>query len=113
MEDPDWRQMLLTLLAIVIALIAAISVLLMLRYRPPRKDQAAVLYQKFTRKTGVTLERGETPLVYAYRVSQQREEIAQDAQQITGHYLDARYGPPNLLAIQELQVAIKQFAHRV
>ncbi len=113
MEDPDWRQMVLTLLAIVIALIAAISVLLMLRYRPPRKDQAAVLYQKFTRKTGVSLERGETPLAYAYRVAQQRAEIAQDAQQITGHYLDARYGPPDLLAIQELQVAIKQFAHRV
>ena len=113
MDDPDWRQMMLTLVAIVIALIAMISILLMIRYRPPRKDQAAVLYQKFTHKAGVALQRGETPLAYAHRVSQQRVDIAQDAEQITDRYLDARYGPPDLAAIQELQAAITQFARRV
>jgi transglutaminase-like putative cysteine protease len=112
MDEPDWRKMILTLLAIVITLIGLISVLLMFRYRPPRKDQAAVLYQKFIRRAGVAPERGETPLAYAHRVSVQRMEIAQAAAQITGRYLDARYGPPELAAIQELQTAVTQFARR-
>jgi hypothetical protein len=40
-------------------------------------------------------------------------KIAQDAERITGRYLDARYGPPELSAIQELQAAVTQFARRV
>ena len=113
MDEPDWRKMILTLLAIVIGLIGLISVLLIFRYRPPRKDQAAVLYQKFTRSAGVSPERGETPLAYAHRVSIQHMKIAQDAERITSRYLDARYGPPELSAIQELQAAVTQFARRV
>jgi hypothetical protein len=112
MDDPDWRKMMLTLVGIVIILIALVSVLLMLRYRPPRKDQAAVLYQKFTRKTRIDPQRGETPLAYSMRISLQRREIARDAESITAHYLDARYGPPELSAIYQLQVAITQFGRR-
>jgi len=112
MDDPDWRQMMLTLIGIVIILITMISVLLMIRYRPPRKDQAAILYQKFTQKAGVALQRGETPLAYANRLSQQRIDISRDAEQITDRYLDARYGPPDLSAIEKLQTAIRQFVRR-
>lgn len=112
MDDPDWRQMMLTLVAIVVGLIAIISVLLVYRYRPPRKDEAAVLYQKFTRSAGVELKRGETPLAYVHRIAQQRVAIAQDAKNITDQYLDARYGPTDPSAIHELQAAITQFARR-
>ena len=112
MEDPDWRQMMLTLIAVVVALIAIISVMLMLRYRPPRKDAAAILYQKFTEKTGVEPSQGETPLSYAVRLANERTEIAGDADSITAQYLDARYGPPDLVAIETLKESVSEFSRR-
>ena len=112
MDDPDWRQMMLTLLAIVIVLIAIISVLLMLRYRPPRKDAAAILYRKFTVKAGVTPSRGETPMSYAMRLAGEQAGMANDADSITAQYHAARYGPPDIAAIERLQVAVHEFSRR-
>ena len=110
MDEPDWRQMLLTLIAIVTGMVAIISVLLLLRYRPPPKDAAAVLYQKFTAKTGVPPSRGETPRAYAMRLARERAAIARAAESITAQYLEARYGPPDLVAIEKLQSAVKEFS---
>ena len=112
MDDPDWRQMMLTLVAVVVVLIAIISVLLMLRYRPPRKDAAAILYQKFTDKAGVMPSRGETPLSYAVRLAREQAGMAGDADSITAQYLDARYGPPDLVAIENLQASVYEFSRR-
>ena len=112
MDDPSWRKMMLTLLAIVIVLIAMISVLLMLQYRPPRKDAAAILYQKFTAKAGVAPSRGETPLSYAVRLAGEQTGMANDADSITAQYLAARYGPPDLAAMEKLQVAVHEFSRR-
>jgi transglutaminase-like putative cysteine protease len=113
MEDPDWRQMMLTLVAVVTVLIAIISVLLWLRYRPPSKDAAAILYQKFTDKAGVPPSRGETPQAYALRLAREKADIARDAESITAQYLDARYGAPDLVALQKLQSAVKDFSRRL
>ena len=112
MEDPDWRQMMLTLVAIVTILIVIISVLLMLRYRPPTKDAAAILYQKFTKKAGVPPSRGETPKAYAVRLAREQAAMAGAAASITAQYLDARYGPPDLVAIERLQASIHDFNPR-
>lgn len=112
MEEPDWRQMMLTLVAIVTVLIAIISILLLLRYRPPPKDAAVILYRKFTDKTGVMPCRGETPLCYALRLARENEQMAADANAITARYLDARYGPPDLVAIDRLQAAVADFSRR-
>jgi transglutaminase-like putative cysteine protease len=112
MEDPDWRQMMLTLVAIVVILIGIISVLLMLRYRPPRKDAAAILYQKFIRKVGVPPSCGETPLSYALRLAREQTAVAGDADSITAQYLDARYGPPDLVAIDKLKESVTEFSRR-
>jgi hypothetical protein len=112
MEDPDWRQMMLTLIAIVTALVAIISVLLLLRYRPPPRDAAAILYQKFTKKAGLPPSRGETPLAYAVRLARQQTTMAGDAASITAQYLDARYGPPDLVAIEMLQKSVHEFSGR-
>jgi transglutaminase-like putative cysteine protease len=112
MEEPNWRQMMLTLIAIVVVMIAIISVLLLLRYRPPPKDAAAVLYRKFTDKTGLPPSRGETPLSYALRLAREKEKMAADANSITAQYLDARYGPPGLVAIDQLQAAVFEFARQ-
>jgi len=112
MDDPDWRKMMLALLAIVIVLIAILSVLLMLRYRPPPKDAAAVLYQKFTVKAGVMPARGETPMSYATRLAVEQSGMASDASAITAQYLAARYGPPDLSALGKLQTAVQDFSRR-
>ena len=112
MDNPGWRKMMLTLIAISVVLIAFISLHLVLRYRPPRKDEAARLYRKFTGATGVKLRAGESPLAYAARVAEEKTEISAVAADITGLYLDTRYGPPNPAAIPELRSAISGFRSR-
>ena len=112
MEDPDWRQMMLTLVASVVILIGVISILLMLRYRPPPKDAASILYQKFTKKVGIPPSRGETPLSYAVRLAREQAGLAGHADSITVQYLDARYGPHDLLALEKLKVSVSEFSRR-
>ncbi len=112
MDEPDWRKMMLTLVTIVVALVGIISVLLMLRYRPPPKDHAARLYQKFTRAAGIEPEQGETPLTYALRLGDEKSEISGFANEITSLYLDARYGPSATLPMQQLRSAVTQFVQR-
>jgi len=113
MEEPDWRKMMLTLVAILAGLITIISVLLVMRYRPPPRDEAARLYRKFTTATGIDPEPGETPLIYALRIADKHSDLSQQANDITELYLDARYGPQEHAALQGLQSAVKQFVQRV
>lgn len=112
MDDPDWRKMMLTLLAITVVIVVIISFLLMLRYLPPPKDQAALLFEKFTRTAGLIPNRGETPRLYANRLATQQKEIAAVGHVITDRYLDARYGPPDPVAIERLKVAVLEFARQ-
>ena len=110
MEEPDWRKMMLTMTFLIAAIIGIISLILMARYRPPPKDQAAVLYRKFTQKAGLPPNRGETPLAYAVRLGEDREELADDVERVTGHYLLARYAEPDATAIASLRAAVNQFS---
>jgi transglutaminase-like putative cysteine protease len=106
MEDPDWRKMMLTLVALVIGMVLLISFILALRYRPPARDQAAILYRKFVRKSGVEPDVGETPATYAARLQAESRIPAASVDAITSTYLEARYGPANPAALQQLQNAI-------
>lgn len=110
MDDPDWQQMMLTLLAIIAVIIAAISLLLMWRNLPPKKDEAAILYAKFASILGVKPGKGETPLAYAERVRQQHDNLGQITAAITLQYLETRYGPPNPDALQNLRYSVKRFS---
>ncbi len=110
MEDPDWQKMMLTLVAILAILIGIISVLLVLRYRPPPKDHAARLYGKFTSATGIEPMLGETPLTYSKRLSGEHSADQEAAEEITDLYLQARYGPPELVRISALQAAVTEFS---
>lgn len=112
MDEPDWRKMMLTLVTVLIVLVAIISTLIMMRYRPPPKDEAARLYRKFTKAAGVTPEKGETPLRLASRIATTNELVSDAAQEITGIYLDTRYGPPELVPLEKLQDAIRHFEQR-
>ncbi len=112
MDDPDWRKMMLTLVAIVVVLVAAISLLIMLRYRPPPKDQAARLYRAFVESSGVEAETGETPLHLASRIAAAEVPASSHAGPITELYLDTRYGPPGYVPVEKLKQAIQEFRSR-
>ncbi len=93
MRDPDWQKMILTMIGLVLGLIALISLLLALRYRPPAKDIAAVLFQRFIKKTGLEQGIGETAERFAHR-AMQTGTVPEDAvESVTAAYHDARYGP--------------------
>jgi hypothetical protein len=106
MDDPDWRKMMLTLVGIVIGLILLISIFLSLRYRPPAKDRAAILYERFVKKAGVEPLTGETPAVYASRAASESALPQQTIKDVTSIYLDARYGPVTPTALQRLESTV-------
>ncbi len=106
MNEPNWRKMLLTLVALVVGLVMLISVLLMLRYRPPPRDPAAVLYQRFVKKTGFEPRTGETARVFALRIRGSGPVPADTVNEVTNAYLDARYGPEDDQAIRRLMHAV-------
>lgn len=103
MDDPDWRKMMLTLVGIVIALTLLVSVLLMLRYRSPPRDRAAILYGRFVRKTGIEPTIGETPDAFADRAATDSPLPAATVRTITASYLDARYGSLDPAALGRLE----------
>jgi len=106
MDDPDWRKMMLTLVGLVVGLILLISLILSLRYRAPKRDRAAILYSRFIKRSGLETVTGETPAVFAARAESDSQIPAERIGEITDTYLDARYGPTNLAALQKLESAI-------
>jgi len=106
MDDPSWRKMMLTLVSLVIGLIMIISLLLMLRYRPPPKDEAARLYRRFVKKTGLQPQTGETAHVFAQRVLESRVAPDETISEITEAYMDARYGRGGETARGRLKEAV-------
>jgi len=106
MVDPNWRKMLLTLVGSVVALILMISAFMMLRYRPPAKDRASILYNKFIRKTGLTRRIGETEQKFALRVTSASHIPDDKVASVTVAYLDARYGVEETTAVRRLETAV-------
>ena len=106
MQDPNWRKMMLTLVATVAGLVMLISLHLTLRYRAPRKDQAARLYRRFVNKTGLQTPVGETPLRFAERAQAAGQIPATAIAAVTSAYLDARYGAADDSAIERLKLEI-------
>lgn len=112
MDDPDWQQMILTLLAIVVVIIACISMLLIWRNLPPKQDEAAILYAKFASILKLQPTTGEAPLAYAQRVRKQHENLVQAIDAITGQYLETRYGTASPGTMQNLRDSLKLFSAR-
>jgi transglutaminase-like putative cysteine protease len=106
MAEPTWRKLLLTLVGVVVGLVMLISLLLMLRYRPPQKDEAARLYRRFVERTGLEPKTGETAATFAARVRASETLPAQIIDSITTAYLDARYGGDET-AQQRLRQAVQ------
>jgi transglutaminase-like putative cysteine protease len=106
MNEPSWRKMLLTLVCLAIGIIMLISAILMIRYRPPAKDAAAIQYQRFVKKTGLDPETGETPCVFALRAQEAGIIPSEAVAAITEAYMVARYGPGGDAAIERLKHAV-------
>lgn len=106
MDDPDWRKMIWTLLISVTAMILLISFLLALRYRAPKRDRAAILYERFVRKVGVDRLTGETPAMFAARAQMKSAIPADTINEVTTTYLNARYGPADPIALHRLESAV-------
>ncbi len=106
MKDPNWRKLMLTMIAIVAVIVGVVSILLTLRYRSPRKDLAAVLYQRFARKTGLDPITGETAAQFAERAGRDTALPPASIQSVTRAYHDARYGPDDGSALQRLKDAV-------
>ncbi|MDX1517249.1 MAG: DUF4129 domain-containing protein, partial [Woeseiaceae bacterium] len=105
-DDPSWRKMLLWLVTLVVALTLLISLLLSLRNRPPPRDRAAILYDRFVRKTGVAVETGETPIAFAERARRVSTLDADRIDAVTDSYLDARYGAGGENALKRLERSV-------
>lgn len=106
MHEPDWQKMMLTMIGLILGLIALISMLLVLRYRPPAKDPAAVLYRRFTKKAGLEPGIGETAQRFARRAIQAGALPAHVIQSVTAAYHDARYGAADEPALARLRQAV-------
>ncbi|MGI9234497.1 MAG: transglutaminase TgpA family protein [Woeseiaceae bacterium] len=108
MQDPSWRKLMLTLIAVVAVIVTLISIVLTLRYRSPAKDPAAILYQQFARKTGLEPETGETAERFAERLRCENALPAAAIHSVTHAYHEARYGPEenNEDSLQRLKAAV-------
>ncbi|MCG8371568.1 MAG: DUF3488 and transglutaminase-like domain-containing protein [Proteobacteria bacterium] len=92
MSDPTWRKMMLTLIVLVVGLVMLIGVVMTYRYRPPKKDEAALLYGKFVGKTGLEPRIGETAHAFGLRVCSTGAVPGTTVDAVTDAYLEARYG---------------------
>ena len=104
LEDPGWRKMLLALVAAVVLLTIAISTVLMWRYRPPPRDRARTLYDRFARRSGVERRTGETPGAFAERAAAAGRLDTATVREVTEAYLACRYGgePAALARLERL-----------
>lgn len=109
MDRPDWRKMMLALTGVLAILVTVVSLLLLRRYRPPRRDPAARLYRRFTRKAGHMPARGESPRAYAGRLASAGVASVEAVERVTAHYLAARYGPNDRQELEALRTAIRDF----
>lgn len=112
MTDPDWRKMMLTLVAVVTLLVVAVSGFMMLRYRLPRRDDAAILYEQFVRIMGLAPIVGEAPFDYQARLSMERQTVSPLAGEFIEVYLQTRYGTPKDRQLTQLRTLLVEIAKK-
>lgn len=106
MESPTWRKLMLTMIAIVGVITILLSGIMMLRYRPPRRDRAAILYDKFVRRMGLPPETGETPDAFAARAAAAGRLSNEAIDRVTRAYVAVRYGSAGDTGLAELEKAV-------
>ncbi len=95
MPTVDWRTLGFWLVIATFVVGGAITLGLLVRDRPRRRDPAVVAWQRYCAKlaaAGMVRAPHEGPLDFLARVKSMRPQIAGDAQDITERYIEARYG---------------------
>jgi len=113
-ENPRWQTLMALATAITALLLLALALYLAWSFGRGRKvDDVQRLYMKFCRRLArLKLDRARTegPMAYAARVSRERPDLAADAREITGRYLNLRYeagrDPENL---NEFRTLVRNF----
>ncbi len=91
----DWRTLGFWLLVSTFVVFGAISVGLLVRDRPARREASLIAWNRFCAKlaaAGVPRAPHEGPLDYLARIRRERPIAAAEAELIIGRYVEARYG---------------------
>ena len=91
----DWRTLGFWLVIATFVVGGAVTLGLLVRDRPPRRDPAVTAWQHYCAKlatVGITRAPHEGPLDFLARVKSMRPAVAQEAEEITARYIEARYG---------------------
>ena len=91
----DWRTLGFWLIVATFVVGGAITLGLLARERPPRREAALVAWNRFCAKlaqAGVARPASEGPLDFLARVSRMKPALAESASDITRRYVQARYG---------------------
>ena len=93
--EVDWRTLGFWLLISTFLVGGAISIGLLVRDRPPRREASLAAWNRFCAKlaaAGVTRAAHEGPLDFLERVKRTKPAFADKAEAITERYVEARYG---------------------
>jgi len=91
----DWGTLAFWLVIATFVVGAAVSIGLLVRDRPRRREAAVVAWQRYCAKlatAGITRAPHEGPLDFLARVRSMKPQLAAQAEDITRRYVDARYG---------------------
>jgi protein-glutamine gamma-glutamyltransferase len=116
-QDPDWQELGIGLVATLIAFFASVSLYLAIRYRPPRRDPLVETYEQLCRRLArQNLGRAahEGPSDYLVRVATARPDLAGQLNEFRSVYLSLRYGPTPLSSeLSRLKYLVNQLSMRV
>jgi len=91
----DWQTLGAWLVVVTFVIGAAISLGLLVRDRPRRREPAVIAWQRYCAKlatAGVARAPHEGPLDFLARVRSAKPQLAHEAEEITRRYVEARYG---------------------
>ena len=94
-SDIDWRTLGFWLLIATFLVGGAVTLGLLVRDRPPRREAALLAWNRFCAKlaaAGFARAPHEGPLDYLARVRAERPALAPEAEEIVTRYIEARYG---------------------
>jgi hypothetical protein len=92
----DWRTLGIWLMVATFLVGGAISLGMLVRDRPPRREASLAAWNRFCAKlaaAGLARAPSEGPLDFLQRVQSARPRLAESAEDITRRYVEARYGP--------------------
>lgn len=91
LDDPDWRDLVIILAILLIAIMAMVSAWLAWQHRPPALDAAQKQYQRLQKRLKMRPQQGETATQFAERVVAAYPDQKIPVETVIWNYLRARY----------------------